>query len=148
VGVGDITFGMSRAEVISVLGKPEREVPPDAFYGDSTLLYDDCSLAVCVDANDQVCAVESRGCSFIWEGRDLRGEPWSSLRDLLQRHDPDVSEARDVVTSRRLGLAANTADDETPQGITAFRAGYYDRPRNDKVDIAGWFERIARERQS
>ena len=139
---------MSRADVIKVLGKPDREVPPDPFFGDSTLLYDDCSLAVSVDTGGEVCAVESRGCSFIMEGRDLRAEQWSTLRDLLQQLDPEVTEVRDVLMSRRLGLAANTADDETPQGIVAFRPGYYDRPRNDKVDIPAWFERMARGRQS
>lgn len=150
VGFGDIRFGMSRSDVFDLLGPPEYLQPPDPFVGDSVCFYDGSSLAILIDQANTVGAIESRGCPFIVEGTDLRGLGWSELTRFISALDPatEIDESKSSITSRHLALAANTADDETPQGILAFQPGYYDRPRNDKIDMAAWFERIARERQS
>lgn len=84
------------------------------------------------------------------EDRNLRAETWASLKALLLERDHDalVEEGGLSVTSRGLGLAVNTADEEHPQGILAFYPGYFERPRRDKMDYAAWIDEIAASRRS
>jgi hypothetical protein len=149
VGIGELRFGMSRAEVEELLGPPERALPPDPFVGDVQLFYESSSLAVSIDARDRVCAIESRGCELVLDGRDLRAETWPNLMALILGHDPEASveEGGLSLTSRRLGLAVNTADEELPQGLLVFEPGYFERPRRDKADYAAWIAEIAAKRR-
>lgn len=144
VGVGPIRFGMSRADVERLLGPAESEMPPDPFVGDTTLYFSSTSLSVHLETSGQVCAIQSLSSELVFDGRNLRLETWSSLKAFVVRRDPDATIDPDgsAITSRHLGLAANSSDELTPEGILAFRAGYYDRQRRDKVDMEGWLAAI------
>lgn len=145
VRVGDIRFGMSRDAVEALLGVPESSLPPGPFTGDSTLFYGSSTLAIFVDGQGHVCAIESRGCPFFLEGKDLRAMSWSSLKKHVFSLDPGAVVGNDgaSITSRILGVSANTEDDESPQGIIAFQPGYFDRPQRDAPDMSAWLAAIA-----
>jgi hypothetical protein len=134
VGVGPITFGMTRAEVrrqvaapaTTFVKGPDNAVPTDAF--------DSLGIHVHYDSEDRCEAVEFGGSSAIPTFRDepLLGQPVGRMERWLRAIDPEVRSDRSGLTSLTFGFGfyAPRAFDEpgSPvEGVIVFRRGYYDQ---------------------
>ena len=134
VGVGPITFGMTRAEVRRriaapvepFLKTPDSAVPTDAF--------DPMGIHVHYDSENQCEAVEFGLLSTIPTFRDqpLLGQRFARIERWLRAIDPDVRSDSSGLTSRTFGFglyAPSASDDpQSPvEGVIVFRRGYYDR---------------------
>jgi hypothetical protein len=128
-GVGDITFGMSQADVHRILGpaplqkSSDSDVPSDYYPTYSMLIH---------YANDAtVEAIEvGANANAILMGQMLSGSPFDEISSWLRAIDPRLQLDPDGLTSFRFGIGlyaphARKEPHQPVEGVIAFRPGYY-----------------------
>jgi hypothetical protein len=134
VGVGPITFGMTRAEV-----RRRLDAPVDSFMKAPTSLapadaFDTLGIHVHYDADDRCEAVEFGRLLTIptFRRQPLFGQSFAEIERWLRMIDPDVRSDLSGLTSLKFGfgLYAPSAlhEPQSPvEGVIVFRRGYYDQ---------------------
>ncbi len=140
VGVGPITFGMSRRDVRGVLGGPVQDsartdtgIPTDFFSAEGIFVY--------YSKPGLVEAVEFAGPSSpTFRSRDFLGHPYRMIEDWIRTFDPHIVLDPAGLTSYEFGFgvyapSARKEPDLPVMGVIVFERGYYDRRLNP--DVAG-----------
>jgi hypothetical protein len=132
VGVGPITFGLTRVEVRRRLAAPVEsfmKTPTSAAPADT---FDTLGIHVHYDSDDRCEAVELWSSRPTFRGQPLLGQPFAEIERWLRTIDPDVRSDSSGLTSLTFGfgLYAPSAlhDPQSPvEGVIVFRPGYYDQ---------------------
>jgi len=105
-GVGDLRFGMTRAQVRAVLGSrfrslkktPSSEHEHDSFF--------EAGFQVFYDQNGLCEAIEmGKPANPTFGGELIIGNPYSDARDLLLMADPELTEDDSGLVSEKTGIA-------------------------------------------
>ena len=134
VGVGPITFGMTRAEVRGRLAAPVesfRKTPTSATPADA---FDTLGIHIHYDLDDCCEAVEFGQLLAVlrFRGQSLLGQPFVEIERWLRAIDPEVRSDSSGLTSLTFGfgLYVPSASDDPQslvEGVIVFRRGYYDQ---------------------
>ena len=129
-GVDEIAFGMTRAEVRSLVRTPEplqkksdTAVPSDYFV--------EAGLIVHYDDHERVEAIElARPADAVFQSRSLLGEPYNAVEQWFRSLDPRIQTDGAGLTSFRFGVGvyaphAAKSPESGVEGVIAFRPGYY-----------------------
>lgn len=126
-GMGELRLNMPRATVRDLL--PERAEVSEL--GPAVDVFDQVGLHVHYDADDLVEYLEcSSPCRATLDGLDLLGTPWRELGPLLEQRGHswwlDERTGRTIELTDEQVVLDVQRDEEPPQVVGVFRAGYYD----------------------
>jgi hypothetical protein len=138
-GAGDISFGMTRAQVEQTVGQAPRRTKLSEFGLSETDFFS--AFAVYYDGDDKCCAIEFRrgGLQVVYGGYELFAHPPDEVRAWARTRDKDLKET-DGFVSTVLGLSMYAPEIDEPdldgkeraepaQSFLAFRPGYYEEER-------------------
>ena len=134
VGVGPITFGMTRDDVRSILPGPyimfHRGKPKDAFQL-PTDFYEALGIFIGYAPDGKCKAIEMASPARpTYAGHQLLGVPPGPVLKLIRDLDPNVATDSAGLTAFALGIAlyipGQKHNDLDIEGVIAFRRGYYD----------------------
>ena len=136
VGVGPVTFGMSRQDVRRVLDSPVQDaartdtgIPTDFFRALGIFVY--------YRQPGVVEAVEFGGpTSPTFRNRDFLGHSYREIEDWIRSFDPDVALDPAGLTTYEFGFglyapSARKEPDLPVEGVIAFQKGYYERRKHE-----------------
>jgi hypothetical protein len=132
LGLGPVTFGMTRDEVARAMGAVPRRFKKTVACTTLTDAFDPLGVQVFYDADDRVEALEVFAPSRPSFGDlDLFNTPYVMLLEAARALDPDVQEDELGFTSNALGFGVyaehKDTDPERPsEGVIVFRKGYYE----------------------
>jgi hypothetical protein len=132
IGLGPVTFGMTRDEVAHAMGALPRRFKKTVACTTLTDAFDPLGVQVFYDADDRVEALEVFAPSRPSFGDlDLFSTSYKDLIDLARAQDPDLQEDELGFTSNALGFGVyaehKDTDPERPsEGVIVFRKGYYE----------------------
>ena len=142
VGVGPVTFGMSRRDVRTVLNGPVQDsartdtgIPTDFFSAEGIFIY--------YSKPGLVEAVEFAGpASPTFRDRDFLGHSYREVEDWIRTLDSHIVVDPAGLTSYQFGFgvyapSARKEPDLPVEGVIAFERGYYERRLNPDVAGAG-----------
>jgi hypothetical protein len=132
VGVGPISFGMTRAEIRKVLAAPVesfKKTPTSAVAADA---FGTLGFHVHYDSNDRCKAVEFGRVENnpTFRGRKFSGQSFAETKRWLQELDPDIRIDSSGLRSLKFGFGlyapSASQDPQAPvEGVIVFRLGYY-----------------------
>lgn len=131
--VGQVDFGMPRADVRRAVGAKFREfVKSPARPTNTTDAFEGLLVHVYYGANSGTCEfVEFGGGSArpVFQGKDLLSESFADLRDWFRSLDPTMKEDEAGLEAPALGIGlyAPYAEEEParpPEGVSVFKKGY------------------------
>lgn len=132
IGLGPVTFGMSRDEVAEAMGSAPRRFKKTVACTTLTDAFDQQGMQVFYDADDRVEALEVFAPSRPSFGDlDLFCTPYTALTKAMRALDPDLQEDELGFTSNALGFGVyaehKDTDPERPsEGVIVFRKAYYE----------------------
>ncbi len=131
-GVGDIAFGMTRADVHGRLGAPEKSFLKSPSSAMPTDVYERGALHVFYRPSDCVEAIEIFGpVEHSFRGVRLLRRPFREVCEIVALLDKAVEYEDAGLTSKALGIAiyapsAGKDPDLPVEAVLAFEPGYYD----------------------
>jgi hypothetical protein len=132
IGLGPVTFGLTRDEVAEAMGTVPRRFMKTMACTTLTDAFDRLGMQVFYDADDRAEAVEVFAPSRPHFGDlDLFNLPYTTVLAAVRALDPDVQEDELGFTSNALGFGVyaeqKDVDPERPsEGVIVFRKGYYE----------------------
>jgi hypothetical protein len=128
-GVGPINLGMTRQEVIAILGEP-RLSSKDSLY--NTDHYTPIRLHIDYEPDTEICrGIEVlNGAKLIFNGEDILSWRWDNMFQWLIDNDPELDVRDDVYISHKLGISTGpeyneNLEDEVMETIAVFSDGYW-----------------------
>ncbi len=130
--IGPIRFGMTKNEILLLFPGENYE---EFYRGDEdpapTGVIDRLGIFICYDEAMTCEALEfTQSAEFIFEGVNLFEQTYANIKNIIGRYDAEFEEDESGFTSYKLGLGCfiidETDQDLPPEGIIAFKRGYYD----------------------
>ena len=132
-GVGPVRFGMTKDNVRSRLGPPNREFVRGEFTTGVEWIYGESEAFVAFDVDGKCESIMlCHPASAFLDGVDLLGVSGKAAFEAVRRLDADALMEDDALTSRKLGIAVDVADVGTereeeggpPNYVLVCRGGY------------------------
>jgi hypothetical protein len=128
-GVGPINLGMSRQEVIAVLGEPGLSCENNLY---TTDYYTSIRLHIDYESDTEICrGIEVlNGAELMFRGKDILGLLWDDMFNWMLENDPYLDIRDDVYISHKLGISTGpeyneALEDEVMETIVVFSDGYW-----------------------
>ena len=131
VGIGPLTFGMTREEVEHAVGSRPHRFRKTLACATLTDAFDGAGMHVYYDDQDRVEAIELFAPARpTFNDHDLHNMPYSSLIAAIRILDPEVQEDELGFTSNALGFgvyteAKDTQPEQPAEAVIVFRKDYY-----------------------
>jgi hypothetical protein len=127
--VGPINLGMSRQDVIAILGETGLSCKNNLY---TTDYYTSIRLHIDYESDTEICrGIEVlNGAELIFEGEDLLSLRWNSMFEWMLENDPYLDIRDDVYISHKLGISTGPKydeilEDEVMETIVVFSDGYW-----------------------
>lgn len=131
VSIGPIKLGMTRSEIRNILNSKVTEFTKSQESENTTDSFDELGIHVYYKDGDMCEAIEVfEPANPTFNGNILVGVPFMQVRELLQKHDKELSIDTDGIVSIQLGISLyiNGVEEgnEPVEAVMVFEKGYYD----------------------
>jgi hypothetical protein len=137
-GVGPINLGMTRQEVMSILGEPSLSRKNNLY---TTDYYTSIQLHIDYESNTEICrGIEVlNGAELMFNGEDMLSLRWDSMFQWMIENDPYLDIRGDVYISHKLGISTGPEyneilEDEVMETVAVFTDGYW--PSEEEMRVA------------